>query len=80
MSARVGGGEIAHELTIAEMPEHTHDCHMDDDNSVSDGDVRATPVGAFLAGSTVSAGPPPDADVGTALVSFTVYKKILSSL
>lgn len=46
---------------------------MDDDNSVSDGDVRATPVGAFLAGSTVSAGPPPDADVGTALVSFIQY-------
>jgi hypothetical protein len=40
---------------------------VDDSATVSAGDVRATPVGGFAAGSTVAAA---DADVGTVLVFF----------
>lgn len=53
---------------------------MDDDNSVSDGDVRATPVGAFLAGSTVSGGPPANADIGTGLITFVQYTGVTGTV
>lgn len=45
---------------------------MDDSGTVSAGDVRATAVGAFAAGSVVAAGDP---DVGTALVLFTTTEQ-----
>jgi hypothetical protein len=42
---------------------------FDDNGTVSAGDQRKTPVGAFAANSVVAA---PDADVGTALVNFNM--------
>lgn len=46
--------------------------YQDNDNSftVTAGDRRLTPVGAYAVGTTVSSGPPADSDIGTNLMSF----------
>jgi hypothetical protein len=50
---------------------------IDDSATVSPGDVRVTPVGAFPAGSTVAAG---DADVGSALVFFGANERFADTV
>jgi hypothetical protein len=50
---------------------------VDDSGTVSAGDVRATAVGAFPAGSTVAAGNP---DVGTGLVIFNTFERFADSV
>lgn len=50
---------------------------VDDSGNVTAGDVRATAVGIFAAGSVVAAG---DADAGTALVFFTATERFADNV
>jgi len=46
---------------------------LDESGTVTTGDIRGTAVGAYAAKSIVTAGPPADADIGTALVPFRQF-------